>query len=158
MSQFQTKPENEAKRLRAFELHLTASMDGKKRSIRSIAQELGVALSTVQYWRDQDGWERRVREALLTTARSADLAAAHAKMAIRDGLLKSLQAMHDVLDKGTAREKVAAARAMAEIASRFQALDPSSLLAGKPEDIEFEDDLPAKETDADLRGSSSAGG
>jgi hypothetical protein len=125
MAQFRSSPENEAKRLRAYELYLSAGEDGKRRSLRSISQELGVALSAVQYWRDQDGWERRLRETMLTAGRSAEMSTNQVKMALRKGLLEGVQQMYDIIqDKdGKAKDKILAFRELVSTSVRLRAID-----------------------------------
>jgi hypothetical protein len=123
LTTFKSTPENEAKRLRAYELFVSATTDGKRRSIRSISQELGVSLSTVQYWRDHDNWERRVREAMLSAGQAAEMASSHVKMALRKGLLEGIDQLHSIITKGDNREKILAFKALVDTSVRLRAVD-----------------------------------
>lgn len=141
---FKTAPDNEAKRLRAYELYLSATSDGKKRSLRSIAQELGVSLSAVQYWRDTDGWERKIREAMLTAGQAADLASSQVKMALRKGLLEGIQQLHSIIESGDDKQKIAAFRALVDTSVRLRAVD----FGGGDQPLpEWQDEVAPSDTD-----------
>lgn len=120
---FQSTPENEAKRLRAFELYMGSTAEGKRRSLRSISQELGVSLNTVQYWRDKDHWEARVSQALQTAGRAAELASQSLKLLLRDHLRKGIHALGAIVESGSARDKISAIKQLADITVRLNALD-----------------------------------
>ncbi len=120
---FKSSPENEAKRLRAFELYVSATSDGKRRSLRSISQELGVSLNAVQYWRDTDNWERRIREVMMSAGQAAEMASSHVKMALRKGLLEGIDQLHTIIEKGDNREKILAFKALVDTSVRLRAVD-----------------------------------
>jgi hypothetical protein len=137
--QFKSSPENEAKRLRAYELYVSATSDGKRRSLRSISQELGVSLSAVQYWRDTDNWERRIREAMMTAGQAAEMASNHVKMALRKGLLDGIDQLTKIIDKGDDRMKVMAFKALVDTSVRLRAVDFAS---GEQPLPEWQDEVP----------------
>lgn len=60
-------PAVEGRRVKAWHLYL-GDLDGKRRSMRSIALELGVSNRAVQYWREKDGWDAKLDEVLTKKA------------------------------------------------------------------------------------------
>lgn len=135
-------PETEAKRIRAFELYCSAGLEGKRRSVRSIAQELGVALSTAQYWQKHDDWDAKLQKVLKETAHTAATVTEAIRARLRKGILDGLEEANKII-KGdaTARDKVLALRELTHIAIRLQALDLGS--GGMAAEVtDFQDDLP----------------
>jgi hypothetical protein len=143
-------PETEAKRIRAFELYCTAGLDGKRRSVRSISQELGVALSTAQYWHKHDDWDRKLQKVLKETASTAASVTEAIRARLRKGILDGLEKANDIIRdaKTKDRDKILALRELTNIAIRLQALD----LGGNAQTegtLEFQDDLPINGTEPD---------
>jgi|SRR5581483_1464499 len=66
-----SRPEDTANRTelrrRGLELYLSGGTNGRPMALRQIAQQLGVHLKTVQYWRHTDRWDVRARQALAGT-------------------------------------------------------------------------------------------
>lgn len=134
-------PETEAKRIRAFELYCTAGAEGKKRSVRSIAQELGVALSTAQYWQKQDDWDAKLGKILKETAHTAASVTEAIRARLRKGILDGLEEANKIIKgSGREREKILALRELTHIAVRLQALDLGNP-AGIDAALDFKDDL-----------------
>lgn len=136
-------PETEAKRLRAFELFCTAGLDGKRRSVRSISQELGVALSTAQYWHKNDDWDKKLQKVLKETASTAASVTEAIRARLRKGILDGLEKANDIIKdtKTKDRDKILALRELTNIAIRLQALDLGGGGAAET-GFDFQDDLP----------------
>jgi hypothetical protein len=141
-------PETEAKRLRAFELYCSAGLDGKRRSVRSISQELGVALSTAQYWHKNDGWDLKLQKVLQETAHTAASVTEAIRARLRRGILDGLEKANDIIKdaKTKDRDKILALRELTNIAIRLQALDLGGSAANDGS-LEFTDDLSTHGTD-----------
>lgn len=152
-------PETEAKRIRGFELYCTAGLEGKRRSIRSIAQELGVALSTAQYWHKQDDWDTKLQKILKETAHTAASVTEAIRARLRKGILDGIQEANQIIKNPSSkdRDRVLALRELTHIAIRLQALDLGAGGAAADIPTEFKDDLPdAASADAEPADSPSA--
>lgn len=136
-------PETEAKRIRAFELYCTAGLEGKRRSVRSISQELGVALSTAQYWQKTDNWDEKLQKVLKETAHTAATVTEAIRARLRKGILDGIDTANQIIKdpKTRERDRILALRELTHIAIRLQALDlgTGGMAADVPTD--FKDDL-----------------
>jgi hypothetical protein len=118
-----------ADRLRAYELYLNSTLSGDRRSLRAIAQELGVPNQVVSKWKLEDKWESRVSEALETTTALAESTSQVIKRFVRRGLISGLKEVERILSIDlskakyvTADDKIKALRALAEIAIKLDAI------------------------------------
>lgn len=137
----------EAERLKAYELYLNANLQGKRRSMRSIALELGVNPTTVTRWAEMDGWSQKVHAALLQTTQAAEATQNALKRLVRRGLLDGLTELHRIATKADREsDRIGAVRAMVDIALRIDAVTAAAG-GGKDEQqpANFSDDLPAEE-------------
>ena len=152
-------PETEAKRLRAFELYCTAGLDGKRRSVRSISQELGVALSTAQYWHKTDDWDKKLQKLLKETSATAASVTEAIRARLRKGILEGLEKANDIIKdaKTKDRDKILALRELTNIAIRLQALDLGGVAASEGT-LEFQDDLTPHGTPTDPEPEPAPGG
>jgi hypothetical protein len=137
--------EKPAERIKAFELYITAAADGKRRSFRSIAMELGVHETTVKRWYDNDDWAEKTRRMLDTTANTEETVSQHIRRLIRHGLIDGLRELGRLTcEADKDQDKIAATVALANIAGKMDAI--SSGAGGeqkdKTRDIQFKDDLP----------------
>ena len=126
-------PEQDARRDEAFEMYRAGA------SLRKIAQNAGVTLSTVQWWRDKDGWAARA-DALMPTDSAAigDL--------LRGGFSEAIQCLNQIIVSPTKEEgetRIRAILAYAKICKDLGVIrrgdlakTPAALAAG------FDDDLP----------------
>jgi hypothetical protein len=118
-----------ADRLRAYELYLNSTLSGDRRSLRAIAQELGVPNQHVSKWKLEDKWESRVSEALETTTALAESTSQVIKRFVRRGLISGLKEVERIINVDlskakyvTADDKIKALRALAEIAIKLDAI------------------------------------
>jgi predicted transcriptional regulator len=139
-----------ADRLRAYELYLNSTLTGDRRSLRAIAQELGVNVTQVSNWKTQDKWIARVDEALETTTALAESTSQVIKRLVRRGLISGLKEVEKIINadlkqntKVTADDKIKALRALAEISIKLDAIaqgaGPGQGMKQAP--IGFKDDL-----------------
>jgi hypothetical protein len=138
-------PEQRALRLRGYELYLTVDSEGRRRSLRSIAMELGVTLATVQYWRKRDRWDERVQQALRAQAASAQAGAKAIGALLRTTLHEHVETLASLARDPTLKpaDRIRAVRELAEIAIKLKAIDPADLAeANRPAAaLSFKDDL-----------------
>jgi predicted transcriptional regulator len=140
-----------ADRLRAYELYLNSTLSGDRRSIRSIAQELGVNVTQVSAWKTQDRWTPRIDEALETTTALAESTSQVIKRLVRRGLISGLREIEKIINadltknhKVTADDKIKALRALAEISIKLDAIAQGAgpgASGGMHKPMGFKDDL-----------------
>lgn len=138
-------PRPEAERLKAFELFLKAGEEGKRVSFRSISQKLGIHEQTIRRWARVDKWQERLAKNLGETAGIAEASSNVIKRRLRIALLTGLEELEQIVmgaDKDS--DKIAAVRALAEIAERTDALSASLDMkkADEAGTAEFVDDIP----------------
>jgi transposase-like protein len=116
-------------RIRAYKLFLNSTLTGDRRSLRSIAQELGVNISQISFWKSQDKWVSRVDEALEATTALAESTSQVIKRLVRRGLISGLKEIERIITadlkqntKVTADDKIKALRALAEISIKLDAI------------------------------------
>ena len=138
----------QADRLKAFEMYLSASTSGKSRSLRSIGAELGVSSMTISRWREVDKWDEKISKVLSEAATGAETTSNALKRRVRQGLLDGLsQLQHIAMNGSQDRDKIAAVKALADIAIRIEAITAAAT-AGQGEavkTIEFDDSLPEED-------------
>jgi len=135
---FEITPVNAALRVKAFEMWCaTDPATGKRRSVRSIANELGVAGPTAMYWCKKDRWQQRLSDVLNATASDGGVRAT-LRFSLKDTIVELSRIVKN--PKGyTAMERISAAKALADLGSRFHVLDDE--LPGKQGVTQFEDEL-----------------
>ena len=139
-----------AERTKAFELYMSAAATGKRRSLRSIAQELGVALKTIQRWRDADDWDPKINKILTEAAGAAETHANAIRRRVRQGLLDGLDQLNKIAKTANRdADRIHAVRALADIASKVEAIvsgasgaDSSTALSDFKDDVEWPDESP----------------
>lgn len=136
----------QADRLKAFEMYLSASTAGKSRSLRSIGAELGVSSMTISRWREVDKWDEKISKVLSEAATGAETTSNALKRRVRQGLLDGLSQLQNIAMHGDHdRDKIAAVKALADIAIRIEAITAAAT-AGQGESdkkiLEFDDNLP----------------
>ena len=138
----------QADRIKAFEMYLSASTSGKSRSLRSIGAELGVSSMTISRWREVDKWDEKISKVLSEAATGAETTSNALKRRVRQGLLDGLsQLQHIAMNGAQDRDKIAAVKALADIAIRIEAITAAAT-AGQGEavkTIEFDDSLPEED-------------
>lgn len=137
-------PRPEAERLKAFEEYLKAGEMGKRVSFRSIAQKLGIHEATIRRWARVDKWQERLAKNLGESAGIAEASSNVIKRRLRIALLSGLQELEQIVmgaDKDS--DRIAAVRALAEIAERTDALSASLDMkkADEAGTAEFKDDI-----------------
>lgn len=141
MGQFPQAKTNE--RIKAFELFCEANAAGQRRSLRSIAQELGVHQVTVQGWATKDEWQTKLQRMLDQSANTTETLSQAIKRRVRSGMLDGLDELKR-LAIGAKRDsdRIAATKALADIAMRMEAIAAGAGGGGKNEDLpQFQDDL-----------------
>jgi len=132
-------------RIKAFELYLAAEAGGKRRSFRSISQELGVHAVTVRRWYETDRWQQKVDQALRKNAKATVARVDSLKQAVRNGLADGLAELNSIVigRASKTREKIEATRAIAEIAVKLGAItEQTEGKVGKhDQSFDFKDDL-----------------
>lgn len=136
----------DAERAQAFDLFLAAEAAGKRRSLRSISQELGVHEQTVRRWMKTDAWQSKVDAALIESSKVTVARVNSLKQAVRDGLATGLNELHLILKRpgSKAREKVEAVRALADIAVKLGAIAEATGDEGAAKgsrNFDFKDDI-----------------
>ena len=138
----------QAERLKAFELYVTAAADGKRRSFRSIAMELGGHETTITRWHHTDGWDTKVSRILDVSANTEETVSQHIKRLVRDGLTDGLRELGRLAVKAEKdQDRIQATKTLAEIASKIDAISTGAGGTDKSQarDLTFKDDLPDKE-------------
>lgn len=141
MGQFPQAKTDERKK--AFEIYCTATAEGRRRSFRSIAQELGVHINTVINWKNDDEWEKRLGRILDQSATTTETLSQAIKRRVRSGLLDGLDELAKIATEGKKdADKIAAVRALGDIAMKLEAISSGAGGGGKTEDLpSFKDDL-----------------
>lgn len=142
---FDVKPRPEGDRVKAFELYMTAAANGKSMSLRAIASALGVSAMTIGRWREVDQWDQKVSKVLAEAATGAETTTNALKRRVRQGLLDGLSQLQSIaLNASHDRDKIAAIKALADIAIRMEAITAAAVGPGgdSKQAIEFKDDLP----------------
>jgi hypothetical protein len=136
-------PDTESRRHRAFDIYLHGSNDGSRRSLRSIAQELGVALRTVQNWRDRDRWDDKVRALLDERTRVKGDANREVTLLLQSSLAEHIATLNDIIRSSKKpRERILAIKEFVDIYRKLGVSLPTTTAPAEP--IEFEDDLETK--------------
>jgi transposase len=136
-------PESESRRQRAFDVYFRGGNDGSRRSLRSIAQELGVALRTVQNWRDRDRWDDKIRAHLDERARVKGDASREVTQLLQASLAEHVATLNDIIRSSKKpRERILAIKEFVEIYRKLGVSLPTTAAPAEP--IEFEDDLETK--------------
>jgi len=135
--------ETESRRSRGFALYFTGNADGTRRSLRSIAQELGVVLHTVQYWRAADKWDERIRIHLAEKAKAALDDTTEIKVLMRDSLISHIRALNDVIvSSKRPSEKIRAIKEFVEIYKKLGIPLPDASVEPGSKSPTFKDDIP----------------
>lgn len=131
------------RRRQGLELYLTGN-DGRPMALRKIAEALNVTLRTVQYWRKEDSWDLRAREALNAKGSGSGAVAVDREAVLKEHmaarLLLHVKSLDAIIRRAKApQQRIAAVRAYVDI---FRKLG-GSLDAGKAPsaDLPFKDDL-----------------
>ena len=140
------KPRPEQERVKAFELFLSTSLEGKPNSLRQIASAVGVSAMTIGRWKEVDEWDLKVSKMLSEAAAGADTTANALKRRVRQGLLDGLAQLQKIALQGDKdSDKIAAVRALADIAMRMDALTAVATAGqSKEQQVEFDDRLPGE--------------
>jgi hypothetical protein len=137
-------PETQNRRARAYAVYATGQFAGVPRSLRSIAQEIGVALKTVQNWRDADRWENRVQVQLDERAATVGTATKDIERLLRDSLAQHIRTLNSLIAApGTkTRDQIAAIKEFVDIYRKLGVPLPNTV---EPETAPstFTDDLAA---------------
>ena len=130
-------------REKAFEIFLNAGKDGKVRSVRSVAQELGVHEATISRWRKIDGWDDKIQILIAQAAQAADTLTKAIKRRVRRGVLDGLDELAKIIKKSDKdADRIAAVKAMVEIGLKIDALaQAGSGMEASGTLPEFKDDL-----------------
>jgi hypothetical protein len=135
-----TETDNSAKRLKAYELYLSAGLDGKRRSLRSIAQELGLHLSTIQWYRDKDAWDTKLDAAMHAAGKAEELVQSSLKLKLRAAVFDGIEQLNKIVkDSENDQHRVLAFRELVSTALKTSSLDPK--LAHDMSSADFKDDL-----------------
>jgi hypothetical protein len=137
-------PKPDAERLKAFELFLESNTSGKHRSNRQIASTLGVSAMTIGRWREVDKWDEKVGKVLTESANASESTVNALKRRVRKGLLDGLNHLQTIAtDEDTpARDRIAAVKALADIAVRLDAVVAASGAGSAQANVpEFDDTL-----------------
>jgi len=141
-------PEGEARRLRGWELFLDAGPTGKRRSMRSIALELGVHPHTVEFWRKKDEWDAKLDEKLAARAEIVGAKAEAVTELLQSSLGHHVLALNKVIRMAQKdADKIKAIIAFVDIYRKLGVpLTPSS--QGRP--LTFTDDMGEPPSEPDL--------
>jgi transposase-like protein len=139
-----TTPHPEADRLKAFELYLAAGESGRRVSYRSISQKMGIHEATIRRWARVDGWNEKLQKNLGVAAETAEASGNLIKRRLRVGLLSGIQELETIIlnaDKDS--DRIAAVKALAEIAERMDAVSHNIDASQKDHagTVEFKDDI-----------------
>jgi hypothetical protein len=139
-------PEQRALRLRAYELYLAVDQDGRRRSLRSIAMQVGVTLGTVQYWRKVDKWDDRVAKAMQAQTAAAGAGAKAIAALLRTSLYEHIGTLNHIARDMTLRpaDRIKAVGELADIAIKLKAIDPGDMADNRAtlgRSLDFEDDV-----------------
>jgi len=138
-------PETESRRARAYALYAASELSGIRRSLRSIAQELGVALKTVQNWRDVDRWSDKLSVQLDERARAVGDVTRGIENLMRTSLSEHINTLNTIIRSGkTDADRIRGIREFVEIYRKLGIPLPNAddvTVNDKP--AEFEDDVPA---------------
>jgi hypothetical protein len=137
-------PKPDAERLKAFELFLESNTSGKHRSNRQIASTLGVSAMTIGRWREVDKWDEKVGKVLTESANASESTVNALKRRVRKGLLDGLNHLQNIATdvKTPARDRIAAVKALAEIAVKMDAVVAASGAGSAQANVpEFDDTL-----------------
>ena len=137
-------PKPDAERLKAFELFLESNVSGKNRSNRQIASTLGVSAMTIGRWREVDKWDEKVGKVLTESANASESTVNALKRRVRKGLLDGLNHLQNIATdvKTPARDRIAAVKALAEIAVKMDAVVAASGAGSAQANLpEFDDTL-----------------
>lgn len=149
MARQKETPEQAARRVRAFELYCTIDAAGERPTIRAIAHSLGVTTTAVRYWRVKDDWDQRLIDRNSEVARAITGVKQNLKALLRNGALEGVRSLIQIIrnKESAADDKIKAAQAVFKMARDADAIkldltdDPA---VSTP--VEFNDDLPGKET------------
>lgn len=141
-------PKSEAERLKAFELFLEAGENGRRVSYRAISQKMGVHEATIRRWARVDQWQEKLQRNLGEAASTAEASSNLIKRKLRGALLAGVAELETIALNGDKdSDRVAAVKALAEIAERMSAV--SDNISEGPKDaagtVEFKDDIPEAE-------------
>ncbi len=139
-----TTPHPEADRLKAFELYLEAGENGRRVSYRSISQKMGVHEATIRRWARVDSWNEKLQKNLGQAAATAEASGSLIKRRLRVGLLSGIQELETIiLNADKDADRIAAVKALAEIAERMDAVSHNIDASQKDEagTVEFKDDI-----------------
>lgn len=136
----------EQERIKAFELFLAAEGSGKRRSYRSISQELGVHEATVRRWAKIDLWAEKVHTALRQSAKATLKRVTSLKEAVRKGLGDGLYELNVLITANSSkpRDRIEAVRALADIAVKLGVVieNTEDGVAGTgTQNLDFRDDV-----------------
>lgn len=134
----------DSEREKAFELFLNASKGGKIRSIRAIAQTVGVHEATITRWRKIDGWDDKIHHIITQAAQAADILTNAIKRRVRQGILSGLDELLKMVKKSEKDvDRIAAVRALVDIGLRLDAIAQAGTETGAASGSfpAFKDDL-----------------
>ena len=126
MARTPTSAESQARRLRAFELYCTVDSRGKRPTFRGIAHQLGVTVTSVNYWNKRDRWQDRVDTQNQETARAIERRQQDVKAALRDGVLDGIFSLKLIAAGGpdvAADDIIKSTLALVKIAKDLNAMD-----------------------------------
>lgn len=147
-----TTPHPDAERIKAFEMYLAAGEGGKRVSFRQISQQLGIHSTTVRRWARVDRWDEKLQDSLGETAKRAEASGNLIKRRLRVGLLSGIEELESIIQDGERdSDKIAAVKALSEIAERMGAVSAGIDIAAKDDagTVEFKDDIPEANSGSD---------
>lgn len=144
MNEWKPGEAKDAERVAAFELYISANLEGKRRSVRSIAQELGISQQTIFRWKKEDDWDVKVNATLSKAAQSAETLSNEVKRRVRLGLLDGLDSLRKIaVSADRDADKVAAVVALAKISTMVEAITQGASGSGEVSQVlpDFKDDI-----------------